>query len=163
MWTSLLTTPLGCLPPPWLLLQSEGTLKQVHASLQALFEQQATAQHNRAEAPVSSLFDYKPYRLQYQNMVAGIKGKGEREQGVDPQANTVEDTFSTDELRSMALHLLQQEGADAGRNLSIFLYMAGTVSRHDDANLVYLADLGAPTQITCIGGWVGQGLKPAAD
>jgi hypothetical protein len=85
-------------------------------------------------------------------MMAGIKGKGEREQGVDPQANTVEDTFSSEELCRLAVHLLQQETAQAARNLSIFMYMAGTISRHDDANLVFLADLGAPTLMKCIGG-----------
>lgn len=133
-------------------MQRESTLKQVHASLQALFEQQATAQHNRAEAPVSKLFDIKPYRLQYQNMMAGIKGKGERLEGVDPQANTAEDTFSGEDLSRLSMHLLQQETAQAARNLSIFMYMAGTISRHDDTNLLNLADMGAPTEMKCIGG-----------
>jgi hypothetical protein len=139
---------------PLLLLsvvQRESTLKQVHASLQALYEQQATAQHKQGHAPVSSLFDHKPYRLLYKTLMADIKGKGEREEGRDPQANTVEDTFSVEELRRLFIHLLQQGTADAARNLSIFTYMAGTISRHDDANLVYLADLGAPTLMACIG------------
>jgi hypothetical protein len=133
-------------------LQKESVLKQVHAALQALFEQQATAQHKSAKAPVSSLFDHKPYRLQYRNMMLGMKGKGERVQGVDPQANTVEDTFSTAELTRMFTHLLQQRTAQAAMLLSVFSYMTGTISRHDDANLVYMADLGAPTQMACIGG-----------
>lgn len=152
----LILTPLSCVccEPPW--QQQESTLKQVHAALQGLYEQQATAQHGRADAPVAMLLEHKPYRLQYNNMLAGIKGKGEREQGVDPQANTVEDTFSTEELQHMFEYLLQQETLEAGRNLSIFSYMAGTIARHDDANLVYLADLGAPTLMECIGEWFAE-------
>lgn len=125
------------------------TLKQVNAALQALYHSQCNLTGDKP--PVTDLQGYQLYWTKLATLIKGGKPKGYREPGVDPQANTVGDTYTTEELVRLFEHLLDQGDADSARDLSIFSFMAGTVSRFDDTGLLNLCDIMAPTQMVCIG------------
>ena len=142
-------------PPPLPLLyvmvlpQGVSTLKQVNAALQALYHSQCNL--TGAKPPVTDLQGYQLYWTKLTTLLKGGKPKGYCELGVDPQANTVGDTFTVEELEKLFVHLLDQADVDSARDLSIFAFMAGTISRFDDTGLLYLCDVMAPMRVECIG------------
>jgi hypothetical protein len=75
----------------------------------------------------------------------------------DLKAGTVDDTLSARQLAALMLLMLGSKVATAARETWMALWMAVTITRGNDARLVFLADLLAPACISIIGEALGRG------
>lgn len=87
-------------------------------------------------AQTSKLIDYPKYRKAYKTITNNLAQKGERVQGVDPQATSgVNRTFDDKQWETFLLALLNDPSPEASRDLS---YISGSS-----------AVLGARTMVGC--------------
>lgn len=93
----------------------------------------------------------KLYVEVYEKIKKDILHKGARDMTVDPQVNTIKDTYDLDDLERI-VNVLFEEGTVAGdRALAMSLWAHSSVGRGDDVRLFYLADLVKPSPIPAVG------------
>jgi hypothetical protein len=92
----------------------------------------------------------------YDKIKKDILHKGARDMTVDPQVNTIKDTYDLDELEKI-VNCLFDEGTVAGdRALAMSLWAHSSVGRGDDVRLFYLADLVKPSLIPAVGEYIAD-------
>jgi hypothetical protein len=125
-------------------------LEQCHAALQALYRDQCLRKNVRDQSAL--LLNDVHYGAIYTTLKRECVGKHSRLEGDDdPQDGTLADTFTPEELYAICKKLIASAKSSAQRDLSQFLFMIGAVARCDDALLLYLCDIMAPTPVRVIG------------
>jgi hypothetical protein len=98
----------------------------------------------------------KLYVEVYDKIKKDILHKGARDMTVDPQINTIKDTYDLDDLERI-INVLFDEGTVAGdRALAMSLWAHSSVGRGDDVRLFYLADLVKPLLIPAVGEYIAD-------
>jgi len=96
--------------------------------------------------------DDQNYKDAYSTIKNNLAAKGRRQGGlVDPQNNTCQDTISFPQYIKLTGHLQKSAIAERIRDRSIYTHMYSSVGRADEGRMVYLADMVAPREMTCIG------------
>lgn len=131
------------------------TLKQIHSSLTSLYENQVVTFGGTLEGSIKAewptLGVCPAYKSLFDTMIASYKTKGERDLVKCPQEGTGDSTFTSEELTDLVWNILKSRSKASVRDLSMLLWMLATVSRSDDARLVYLPDLMKPVKLNYFG------------
>eukprot|EP00882_Tetradesmus_deserticola_P013354 GHRQ01014177.1.p1 GENE.GHRQ01014177.1~~GHRQ01014177.1.p1 ORF type:complete len:134 (-),score=26.18 GHRQ01014177.1:536-937(-) len=106
----------------------------------------------------STLLDDPAYKLVYSTVKADITRKGERSTTVDPQRNTIQDTYTRDEFEKLMGAMLAEGTPAWDRALAMGAWAHNSVGRSDDVRLFYMADLIAPQHIPAVGKWLLTGV-----
>ena len=135
-------------------LQSLSTLEGSHSALSSIYLEQARMYESSGEgrpALPATLLDDHTYQLKYYNLKGKVCPKGERDTTVDPQRNTIKDTYDADDLQRMVDCLMEKGTAETDRALAMAMWAHSSVGRSDDVRLFYLADLITPQYIPAVG------------
>lgn len=146
-----------------LFVQTVSMLEGAHSALSATYLDAASLYDSQSAAdkqalPPTLLGDHT-YRRVYYLIKARVCQKGERDTTVDPQRNTIKDTYDEDDLYSIVNCLMSKGTAETDRALAMGLWSHSSVGRSDDVRLFYLADLITPQYIPA----VGECCQPALD
>lgn len=136
-------------------VQTLSALQLAHSALSRVFSSQAalylTRDKDDRQPLPPTLLDDHVYRQLYEVITSELCQKGERDTTVDPQRNTIKDTYDADELRDIVDCLLTKGTAETDRALAMALWSHSSVGRSDDVRLFYLADLITPQYIPTVG------------
>jgi hypothetical protein len=135
--------------------QTLSTLQCAHSALSGVFLDQAalylTQKKDDRQPLPPTLLDDHFYRRVYEVITSELCQKRERDTTVDPQRNTIKDTYDADELWNIVDFLLSKGSAETDRALAITMWSHSSVGRSDDVRLFYLADLITPQYIPTVG------------
>ena len=139
--------------------QSLPALEGAHSALNTLYqdqlvkaygEQQQELQQELQQQP-KSLMDWPVYKRQYNNIKDNITKKGERSKTVDPQRNTIQDSYSPDDFHKMICAMLEHYSYEGDRMAAMATWGHTMVGRGDDLRLFHVADIIAPQLMPAIG------------
>lgn len=139
-------------------LQSLSALDAAHGAQASVYKDQLAAETCRPgadQAAVNSLprtlKDDPAYDVVYKSIKESITKKGERSTTVDPQRNTIQDTYTQDDFVALCEAWLLMGTPEADRSLAMGAWAHSSVGRSDDVRLFYLADIIAPQHIPAVG------------
>ena len=146
----------GILKLPLLLwyLQGLSALDGAHSALTQTYLQQAQRADVLSEHGTNlpkSLLDDSTYRCIYNAIKSSITKNGKRSKTVNPQRNTIQDTYTKDDLEALVNEMLSEGTPEMGRLLAMSAWAHSSVGRSDDVRLFFLADLIAPQYIPAVG------------
>lgn len=145
-----------CMLPQSAHVQSLSALDLAHSALTKVYKAQRQRADTRSETGVGSnvpttLLDDATYHLVYTSIKASITKKGERSKTVDPQRNTIQDTYTKDDLEALVREMLSKGTPEMDRALAMATWAHSSVGRSDDVRLFFIADLIAPQYISAVG------------
>jgi hypothetical protein len=100
-----------------------------------------------------SLRDDKAYSEMFEAIKAELLAKGERSTIIDPQHNSMKDSYDRDEYVSIMEASMAAGTPEADRAVAMGTWAHSSVGRSDDVRLFYMADLIAPQYIPAVGRW----------
>ena len=136
-------------------MQTLSALEGSHSALSNIYMNQASVYASKPAAdkqvlPATLLADHT-YKTVYMLIKARLSRKGERDPTLDPQRNTIKDTYDADELLNIINCLMSKGTAETDRALAMAMWSHSSVGRSDDVRLFYLADLITPQYIPAVG------------
>lgn len=141
---------------------SDSMLRRVHSMLQAKWAQRRLRMKLQGEKePTALLLDDDLYRLVYRMCEALYKNqKGAHRRGpdgapLDPQAGSLQPTFTEDQLVAMMTDLLACGTLTSAETMCMMLLMCCTAGRGDDCRERRVCELMEPMLRKCIGGQQG--------
>jgi len=147
-------------------LQSLSAFEGSHSALSSIYLDQASLYDSKPAADKKvlppTLLDDHTYRRVYDLIKARLCPKGERDTTVDPQRNTIKDTYDSDDLARIVDCLMGRGTPETDRALAMAMWSHSSVGRSDDVRLFYLADLITPQYIPSVGRWPSSLPQPTA-
>lgn len=137
-----------------LCLQSLSALDGAHSALSQIYLQQAQRADVLSEDGtdhIKSLLDDATYSCIYNSIKSNITKNGQRSKTQDPQRNTIQDTYTKDDLEALVNEMLDAGTPEMDRLLAMSAWAHSSVGRSDDVRLFFLADLIAPQYIPAVG------------
>eukprot|EP00878_Enallax_costatus_P022948 GHUV01024388.1.p1 GENE.GHUV01024388.1~~GHUV01024388.1.p1 ORF type:complete len:272 (+),score=42.42 GHUV01024388.1:584-1399(+) len=134
--------------------QSLSALDGAHSALSQIYLQQAQRADVLSETGADhpkSLLDDATYSCIYNSIKSSITKNGKRSKTVDPQRNTIQDTYTKDDLEALVNEMLNAGTPVMDRLLAMSAWAHSSVGRSDDVRLFFLADLIAPQYIPAVG------------
>jgi hypothetical protein len=120
--------------------------------LQNIYKEQLIVAGHARTGQAQKLFKYDAtYATTFQAIKKRLLHKGARDTTVDPQRNTIKDTYDLEDLEKIAASMFELGTIAGDRALAMSMWSHGSVGRGDDVRLFYLADLVKPSLIPAVG------------
>ena len=133
-------------------MQSFPALEGAHSTLQGVYKDQLFLAGHTRTGQAQKLLKYNAiYATTFQGIKKRLLHKGARDTTVDPQRNTIKDTYDLEDLERIVASMFELGTIAGDRALAMSLWSHSSVGRGDDVRLFYLADLVKPSLIPAVG------------